>query len=165
MSSNGTVTLLFIIIWPYTLKLWCCNWLNFARYLMLHNLASPQTLRGWVLNFIEYYILITIVECDTGKYQEFIAEYCFECEARVTIPKAMNEWCFPGIAFYYGNNEFIVWQTCTMIGSYVATPPGNKNSISYVASNDDCPMIKWTNKKPTAEWNGCEQSQGDVLDN
>ena len=32
-----------------------------------------------------YYIVITIVERDTGKYHEFIAEYCYECEARVTI--------------------------------------------------------------------------------
>ena len=38
-----------------------------------------------------YYIVITIVEHDTRKYHKFIAEYCYECEARVTIPKAMNE--------------------------------------------------------------------------
>ena len=37
-----------------------------------------------------YYIVITIVECDTRKYHEFIAEYCYECFALVTIPKAMN---------------------------------------------------------------------------
>ena len=55
-----------------------------------------------------YYIVITIVECNTRKYHEFIAEYCYECEAQVTIPMAMNEWCFLGIAFYYGNNDFIV---------------------------------------------------------
>ena len=40
---------------------------------------------------IVYYIVITIVERDTRKYHEFIAEYCYKCEARVTIPKAMNE--------------------------------------------------------------------------
>ena len=38
-----------------------------------------------------YYIVITIVERDTRKYHELIAEYCYECAARVTIPKAMNE--------------------------------------------------------------------------
>ena len=38
-----------------------------------------------------YYIVITIVQRDTRKYHEFIAEYCYECAARVTIPKAMNE--------------------------------------------------------------------------
>ena len=30
-------------------------------------------------------IVITIVERNTGKYYEFIAKYCYECEARVTI--------------------------------------------------------------------------------
>ncbi len=34
---------------------------------------------------IVYYIVITIVEHDIRKYHEFIAEYCYECEARVTI--------------------------------------------------------------------------------
>ena len=48
----------------------------------------------------------------------------------------MNEWCFPGIAFYYGNNDFIVWQTCRMIGSYVATPPGNRKLISNDRMNE-----------------------------
>ena len=38
-----------------------------------------------------FYIVITIVERDTRKYHKFIAEYCYECAARVTIPKAMNE--------------------------------------------------------------------------
>ena len=38
----------------------------------------------------------------------------------------MNEWCFPDIAFYYGNDEFIVRQICRMIGLYVATPPETK---------------------------------------
>ena len=52
-----------------------------------------------------------------------------------------------------------------MIGSYVATPPGNKKSISNVAINGDCPTIKLMNKKPTTEWNGYEQSRGDVTDN
>jgi hypothetical protein len=33
----------------------------------------------------ELYIVITIVERDTRKYHEFIAKYCYECEARVTI--------------------------------------------------------------------------------
>ena len=28
---------------------------------------------------------ITIVERNTGKYHEFIAKYCYECEAQVTI--------------------------------------------------------------------------------
>ena len=37
------------------------------------------------------YIVITIVECNTRKYNMFIAEYCYECEARITIPTAMNE--------------------------------------------------------------------------
>ena len=60
--------------------------------------------------------------------------------ALITIPTAMNEWCFLGIAFYYGNNDFIVWQIWRMIGSYIATLPRNKKSISNVASNDDC----WT---------------------
>ena len=36
-------------------------------------------------------IVITIVELGMGKYHELIAEYCSECEAPVTIPKAMNE--------------------------------------------------------------------------
>ena len=36
-----------------------------------------------------YYIVSTIVERDTGKYHEFIAEYCYECEARVTI---LRQW-------------------------------------------------------------------------
>ena len=102
---------------------------------------------------ILYYIVITIVECNTRKHHEFIAEYCYKCEAQVTISKAMNEWCFPDIVFYYGNNEFIVWQTCRMIGSYVATPPGNKKSILNIDSSGDCPTIEWTNKKRTAEWN------------
>ena len=56
-----------------------------------------------------YYIVITIVEHDTRKYyHEFIAGYYFKCKARVTIPKAMNERCFLGITFYYGNNDFIL---------------------------------------------------------
>ena len=36
-------------------------------------------------------ILIVTIESDTGKYHEFIAVYCYECEARVTMPEAMNE--------------------------------------------------------------------------
>ena len=71
-----------------------------------------------------YLTVITIVERDTGKHHSFIAECCYEWEARVTIPKAMNEWCFQGIGLYYGNSEFIVWQTCRMIDSCLATTPG-----------------------------------------
>ena len=44
--------------------------------------------RDWECNSILY---ITTVEHDTRKYHEFIAEYCYKCEAGVTIPKAMNE--------------------------------------------------------------------------
>ena len=37
-------------------------------------------------------IVITIVEHVTGKHHKFIAEYYYECIARVTIPnKGMNE--------------------------------------------------------------------------
>ena len=67
------------------------------------------------------------------RYQERSRVHCrvlLRVRSTSNNTKAMNEWCFPGIAFYYGNNEFIVWQTCRMIGSYVATPPGNKKSIS-----------------------------------
>ena len=38
-----------------------------------------------------YYILIVAVESDTRKYHEFIAMYCYECAARVTMLEAMNE--------------------------------------------------------------------------
>ena len=38
-----------------------------------------------------YYILIVAVESDTRKYHEFIATYCYECAARVTMLEAMNE--------------------------------------------------------------------------
>ena len=38
-----------------------------------------------------YYIVIAIAERDARKYHEFIAEHCYECASRVTIPKAMNE--------------------------------------------------------------------------
>ena len=58
------------------------------------------------------YIVISIVECDTGKYHEFIAEYCYECEARVTILRQRTSDIFPGVEFYYGNNDFIVWLPC-----------------------------------------------------
>ena len=56
-------------------------------------------------------------------YQEIWVIYSYKCEAWVTIPKEMNEWCFLGITYYYGNNDFIVWQIWRMIGSYIATPP------------------------------------------
>ena len=36
-------------------------------------------------------IVITIVERDTRKYHEFIAEYCYECEVRVTILKVAGK--------------------------------------------------------------------------
>ena len=36
-------------------------------------------------------ILIVTVESDTVKYHEFIAAYCYECAARVTMLEAMNE--------------------------------------------------------------------------
>ena len=39
----------------------------------------------------QYYILIVTVESDTVKYHEFIAAYCYECAARVTMLEAMNE--------------------------------------------------------------------------
>ena len=48
------------------------------------------------------------MESDTGKYHEFIATYCYECEARVTMPEAMDEWCFYGIALYSDDKGFIV---------------------------------------------------------
>ena len=34
---------------------------------------------------------IYFVESDTVKYHEFIAAYCYECVARVTMLEAMNE--------------------------------------------------------------------------
>ena len=43
--------------------------------------------RAW-----ESLIIITIVEHDTRKYHEFIAEYCYECKAQVTIPKVMKHY-------------------------------------------------------------------------
>ena len=55
-----------------------------------------------------YYILIVTLESDTRKYHEFIAAYCYECEAHVTMPEAMNEWCFHGITLYSEDKEFIV---------------------------------------------------------
>ena len=45
---------------------------------------------------------------DTRKYHEFIDAYCYECEAQVTMPEAMSEWCFHGIALYTDNKGFIV---------------------------------------------------------
>ena len=33
-----------------------------------------------------YYRIITIVQRDTMKYHEFVAEYCYECAARVAMP-------------------------------------------------------------------------------
>ena len=71
-------------------------------------------------------IVITIVEYDTRKYHEYIAKYCYECFALVTIPTVMNELSFLGIVFYYGNNDFIARQTWQTIGSYLATLPKNK---------------------------------------
>ena len=140
-----------------------------AFHLSTKRVLSTKELQEPTASIVWYYIVITIVEHDTGKYHKFTAEYCYECEAQVIIPKAMNKWCFLGIAFYYmyGNNEYtcIVQQTCRMIGSYVATPPGNKKSISNVASSSNCPAIKWMSKKPTAEWSSRKQSQWDVLDN
>ena len=51
-----------------------------------------------------------------------LSSYMYECEARVTIPKAMNVWCFPDIVFYYGSNDFIIivnllndWLICSHI--------------------------------------------------
>ena len=37
------------------------------------------------------------VDNNTGKYREFIAMYCYECEAQVTMQKAMNKWYLQGI--------------------------------------------------------------------
>ena len=96
-----------------------------------------------------YYIVITIIECDTRKYHKFIAEYCYECEARVTIPKAMNEWCFLGIAFYYGNNNFYRMTNQTNDWSVSSHTPKKQISISDIASNADCWTDKW---EPTVEW-------------
>ena len=44
-----------------------------------------------ILLMFLYYRVITLVERDTRKYHEFIAGYCYECAARVSIPEAMNE--------------------------------------------------------------------------
>ena len=38
-------------------------------------------------NFPLYCIILL---SDTGKYHEFTAAYCYECKARVTMPKAMK---------------------------------------------------------------------------
>ena len=134
----------------------------------------------WKYIFVLEMILHRIVYLSGCMCNSAIYSYYHSSFARGTIPKAMNEWRFPGMVFYYCNNEFILWPTyrmigtyvatpagdnCRMIGSYVATPPGNKKSISNVATNGSCPTIKWVNKKPTAEWNNCKQSWGDVLDN
>ena len=56
----------------------------------------------------EYYVLIVTIESDTGKYHEFIAAYCYECEARVTMPEAMNEWYFHGIPLYSDDKGLII---------------------------------------------------------
>ena len=54
----------------------------------LFNLAAWECLGT---RLIVSYILIAIVEMRyTRKYHEFIAGYCYECAARVTIPEAMN---------------------------------------------------------------------------
>ena len=45
-------------------------------------------------------IVTTILEHDTRKYQEFIAEHYYECKARVASPKAMNRWC---TTLHYGS--------------------------------------------------------------
>ena len=37
------------------------------------------------------YIIYSYYDSKTRKYHKFIAKYCYECEARVTITKAMAE--------------------------------------------------------------------------
>ena len=142
-----------------------CNiWHNnkIMQYKFMWPVLDSHTSHKWIshINLSPYGINYSYCHSRTRyqEYQEFNAENYYKCEARV----AMKQWCFTGIAFYYGNNEFIIWQTCRMIGLYIATLPGNKKSISNIASNGDCPTIKWTNKKPTTEWNSCKQSQRDV---
>ena len=49
-------------------------------------------------------MLIIALDSDIRKYNEFITAYCYECAARVTMLKAMNEWRFHGIALY-GNDK------------------------------------------------------------
>ncbi len=44
-----------------------------------------------VFHVCEYYISITIVRSDTGKYHEYVAMYYYECEARVIMLQATYE--------------------------------------------------------------------------
>ena len=66
----------------------------------------------WTYNEIESsydYISITIVQSYTGKLSQVCCRlYCYECTARVTMPTATNEWYFSGMAWYYGDNDFII---------------------------------------------------------
>ena len=34
--------------------------------------------------------------------------YCYKCSARVTMPMAINQWYFSDIAWYYGDEDFII---------------------------------------------------------
>ena len=41
----------------------------------------------YILISCKIHRIITLVQRDTGIYHEFIAEYCYECVARVEIPR------------------------------------------------------------------------------
>ena len=57
----------------------------------VRSFATSNGLYASKHSYSYYIVVITIVERDTRKYHEFIAEYYYECVAQVTIPKAVNE--------------------------------------------------------------------------
>ena len=43
-----------------------------------------------------------------ARIHKLIAGIVYKCKAELTIPEAMNEWCFLGIVFYYGNSFYFM---------------------------------------------------------
>ena len=59
---------------------------------------------------------------DTGKYHEFVAVYCCECEARVTIPRQWTSDVSQVSLFYYGNKVFIGYKAQITVDHGKAEP-------------------------------------------
>ena len=80
-----------IIVQSYTEKQWvCCR---------LYCYGSE----AWVAN-----VSIIIVQSYTEKQWVCCRLYCYGSEAWVAMPTATNKWYSFGIAWYYGDNDFII---------------------------------------------------------
>jgi len=88
--------------------------------LFLHNTESdPRWSWFWVSRLVQNalgiqkrYPLLYNYHHSTKLYQKISQVccrlYCYECAARVTMLTATNEWYFSGIAWCYGDNDFII---------------------------------------------------------